>query len=111
MVEIKFREPMVHGVIGRNGYAHFGGISIHPTGKTVSLTPTGPSGNPINAGMYLFADECGEVARAIAESAAEADPGSREKIAAQLRAALVTIESRADEPLDDDISSFSAMRR
>ena len=108
MAEIKFTETVIHGVNGRNGYSHFAGLSVHASGRQVVINPISPNGNNLNAHLNLFGSDGGRVARAIAEESAKASPESREEIAAQLRAALVTIESGADDKLDDDISSFAA---
>lgn len=105
-MDLTFEEPVVGGVVGRNGAVNFGGLSVLPLGAQVSLTPLGPSGSAINAAMNFLAGDCGKVARAIAEAAAEADPECREEIAAQLRAALVAVECGVAEQVDDGLSNF-----
>lgn len=107
---VEFPETILQGVLGRNGYVHFSGLEVHAMDRKVELTPVGPRGDYVKARMTLMASDCGAVARAIAEAAAKADPDVRQEIAAQLRAALVTIETRAGEDLDDVISDFSAWR-
>lgn len=106
MMFITFPETLLHAVTGRNGYLHLSGLDVVPHERKVMVTTVGPKGAQ-NAGMTLMASDCGAVARAIAEAAAQADPGAREEIAAQLRAALVTIETGANEDLDDPVSDFS----
>lgn len=105
-MDIIFDEPIIGGVTGRSGAVNFAGLSVYPTGLQVSMTPLGPSGATINAAMTLMAGDCGRVARAIAEAAAQADPTLRDELATQLRAALVAIECGAVDRPEDGISSF-----
>lgn len=106
-MNIIFPETLLNAVVGRNGELHFGGINLLPLEKRVMMTPLGHKGNQLRAGMVFMASDCGEVARALAESAVKADPGVREQVADQLRAALVAIETGANEELDDSFSDFS----
>jgi len=105
-MDLTFEEPVIGGVIGRSGAVNFGGLSVLPLGGQVCLTPLGPTGAAINAAMNLLAADCGRVARAIVEAAAETSPECRDEIAAQLRAALVAVECGAADHVDDGVSNF-----
>jgi len=106
MIEIKFSEPVVSGFEGRNGLADLGGLSVSTYSKAVSLVPLSRSGAQLRGRLQILASDCGEVACAIATEAARNSPELRERIAAQLRAALVTIETAADERPDDTYVSY-----
>lgn len=105
-MEIVFQEPVLQGVTGRNGAANFGGLQVHAFSGMVELTPTAPNGGALNSRMSLMAGDCGKVVRAIAQAAAEADPGVKEELAAQLRAALVAVECGTAAEPDDGVSTF-----
>lgn len=105
-MDVVFQEPVLAGVTGRNGPANFGGLQVQAFSGMVELTPTAPGGAALNSRMSLMASDCGKVVRAIAQAAAEADPGAKEELAAQLRAALVAVECGATAEPDDGISTY-----
>lgn len=111
MVDVKFGETVIFGAMGRNGLAHMAGLTVQEFDKKVRIAPLRVDGGVMNASMMLMASDCGRIVRAIAETAVAASPADKEEIAAQLRAALVTIESGAHEALDDTVSSFEGFRR
>jgi hypothetical protein len=105
-MKVTFSETLLNAVDGRNGFFHSAGLEVSGRSRLVAITPLSSKGEPLRAGMSFLGADCGAIARAIAEAGAKADPEAREAIAAQLRAALVTLGTGTDESLDDTVSTF-----
>jgi len=105
-MEIQFDEVIPHGALGRNGTADVGGISVTALGPNVSLKPLRTNGEFLRAEIRVAPESAGAVARAIAEIAAAANPDLREAIAAELRAAVVSIEGGPGMGIEDTVASY-----
>ena len=111
MAVIEFENVMGSGYEGRNGTIDLAGVEVSrgfSRQPAVSISAINRKGDAVAGHLYLEAASCGKIAREIAVIGANMSPERRHEIEAELKAALVTLQTMAEMPLDDDLSDYFA---
>lgn len=111
MAVIEFENVMGSGYEGRNGTIDLAGVEVsRGFGRqpAVSICAVNRKGDTVAGHLHLEAASCGRIAREIAVIGANMSPERRDEIEAELKVALVTLQTMAEMPLDDELSDYFA---
>jgi hypothetical protein len=109
MQDVKFDRRLLDGASGRNGVAETSAVRISCDFRTnrLQIIPLKTNGSELaNTFTHVPMSNAGDLIKAIAEVAVSHSPHLKEKLASDLRAALIALEFAAPEPDSENIARY-----